>query len=1155
MIRTAMGRPVTVCMFVVAVALFGLISLSRLSLNLLPEVSYPTLTIQTDFPDAAPEEVESLVTRPIEEAVGVVGGLTRLSSISRSGQSEVILEYGWKTNMDLATLDAREKLDLLTLPRDVERPIILRFDPSQDPVLRLQLYGEMPLSRLRYVADKELKRSLESTKGVAAIKVQGGIEEQIHIEIDEKRLAEMGIPITRVTQILADENLNQASGSLYDLDSSYLVRILNQFRSVEEIKDIVIRSQDGRRIVLGDVATIWRGEKERDVITRYNGRESVELAIFKEGDANTVTVVRAVLARLESLQNGQQFPKGVDYAVVFNQAEFIENAVNDVLWAAALGGILAIAVLFLFLRHLRSTFSIGLSIPISIMATFALMYQTGLSLNIMSLGGIALGVGMLVDSSIVVLEAVHRHRREDVSLFDSVHRGAREVGPAVLASTLTTIAVFLPLIFVEGIAGQLFKDQALTITYSLAASLLVALTFLPMLLALRVKDPQKTGVPDSPSSAVEEREIESSRFSRAFRWTTGKTGAFFRFLFTDVIGVVVSDLVRFVRFLGRGIRKVFDPFLNRWDHLYSRLSRSYPSVLRKALDHKVAVFALTFLLAVSASLLSRKLGTELIPPLAQGEFSFELRLPHGTPLQRTQDLVARLEERVSSYPEVEAVFSNSGQTGTGLFVRQSNQQNMARLFVVMKDRQDKQLEYEVIERIRGAMEEHPELTYTFARPALFSFKTPVEVEIYGYSLETLSRTADQVAERLRRLPGLSDIKTTTEEGYPELLIQFDRERLARFGLEEGRVAQILRNKIRGDVASRYREEDRQIEILVRAHESDRNTVESIRNLVINAESITGTPSTSNTRQQNFPNDQRSTNSASSSTPDEVLLRTADSSTTALDQRAARPSIPIRLGSVARIEESRGPAEIRRIHSQRAAIVSANLSGRDLGTVSEEITRELEDLRLEAGSAITIGLGGQNDELQASYTSLGFALALAVILVYLVMASQFESLVHPFIIMFTVPLGAIGVIFALYVTGTTISVMVLLGTIILVGIVVNNAILLVDYTNQLRQSGLMRREALIQAGVVRLRPILMTTLTTVLGLTPMALGWGDGAEVRTPMAIAVMGGLTFCTVLTLIFVPVVYEVIDRKQYAADLEVPVPPKPAPGLRLSEAERSGS
>ncbi|HLV01854.1 MAG TPA: efflux RND transporter permease subunit, partial [Acidobacteriota bacterium] len=855
MIRTAMSRPVTVCMFVVAIALFGLISLSRLSLNLLPEVSYPTLTIQTDFPDAAPEEVESLVTRPIEEAVGVVGGLTRLSSISRSGQSEVILEYGWKTNMDLATLDAREKLDLITLPRDVERPVILRFDPSQDPIMRLQLYGDMPLSRLRYVAEKELKRSLESTRGVAAIKVQGGIEEQIHIEIDEKRLAEMGIPITRITQILAEENLNQASGSLYDLDSSYLVRILNQFRSVEEIKGIVIRNQEGRRILLGDVATIWRGEKERDVITRYGGKESVELAIFKEGDANTVTVVRAVLARLDSLKNAKQFPEGVDYAVVFNQSEFIENAVNDVLWAAVLGGILAIAVLFLFLRHLRSTVSIGLSIPISIMATFALMYQTGLSLNIMSLGGIALGVGMLVDSSIVVLEAVHRHRQENVPLFDAVHRGATEVGPAVLASTLTTIAVFLPMIFVEGIAGQLFKDQALTITYSLAASLVIALTFLPMLLALKVKDPQKTGASSSADPSVQHTGAgPKNRFRRALTWMTLRIRSFFRFLFGDVIGVIVSDLVGAIRLLGRGIQKTLDPFLNRWERFYLKLSGVYPSILRLALDHKGMVFALVFLLVVSAALISRQLGTELIPPMAQGEFSFELRLPHGTPLQRTQSLVAQLENRVSTYPEVEAVFSNSGQTGTGLFIRQSNQQNMARLFVVMKDRHDKDLENQVIERIRSAMEDHPELTYTFSRPALFSFKTPVEVEIYGYDLDTLRQTADQVAERLSRLPGLSDISTTTEEGYPELLIQFDRERLARYGLEEGRVAQILRNKIRGDVASRFREEDRQIEILVRAHEADRNTVESIRNLVINSESIVGTtPTISEAQQTNSSN--------------------------------------------------------------------------------------------------------------------------------------------------------------------------------------------------------------------------------------------------------------------------------------------------------------
>ncbi|MFQ5928367.1 MAG: efflux RND transporter permease subunit, partial [Acidobacteriota bacterium] len=472
--KIAIRRPVTVSMFIVAVILFGVVSLDRLALNLLPDISYPSLTIQTDFEDAAPEEIESLVTRPIEEAVGVVSGLTRMSSVSRPGQSEVVLEFAWDTNMDLASMDVRETLDLIELPRDTEKPVVLRFDPSYDPVMRLQLYGDLSLSRLRYVGEKELKKGLESTEGVAAVKVVGGREEQIHIEIDEKRLAELGISITEVTNVIEQANLNQASGSLYDLDANYLVRMLNEFRSVDEIERIIIRDQDGRKIVLGDIARVWRGTKDRDIIARFNGEESVELGVYKEGDANTVTVSEAVRAKLEALTKSKTFPKGIEYQIVFDQAKFISQSIYNVLTAAVLGGLLATIVLFVFLRDVRSTLIIGLSIPISIMATFALMYQTDITLNIMSLGGIALGVGMLVDNSIVVLESVHRHKKADGSLADGVYRGTKEVGRAVTASTLTTVAVFVPLVFVEGIAGQLFKDQALAITYSLVVSLLVA---------------------------------------------------------------------------------------------------------------------------------------------------------------------------------------------------------------------------------------------------------------------------------------------------------------------------------------------------------------------------------------------------------------------------------------------------------------------------------------------------------------------------------------------------------------------------------------------------------------------------------------------------------------------------------------------------------
>ena len=500
-IQVAIRRPVTVSMFVVAVVLFGVVSLDRLVLNLLPDISYPSLTVQTDYPDAAPEEVEALVTRPVEEVVGTIPGLIRLTSVSRPSQSEVVLEFTWGTDMDQASMEVREKLDLIEQPRDVEKSIILRFDPSNDPIVRLHLFGDLSLSRLRYVAERELKNGLESTEGVAAVKVVGGREEQIHIEVEEKRLAELGIPISEVTGVIERGNLNRASGSLYDLDANYLVRMVNEFRSVEEIERLVVRDQDGRKILLGDVAKVWRGAKDRSIIARFDGKESVELAIYKEGDANAVNVSEALRAKLETLIASKTFPKGVRYQIVFDQAQFVTQSVNNVLTAAILGGLLATIVLFVFLRDARSTLIIGFAIPISIMATFSLMLQTDITLNIMSLGGIALGVGMLVDNSIVVLESVHRHKRAGGDLAAAVYRGTKEVGMAVTASTLTTVAVFLPLVFVEGIAGQLFRDQALTITYSVLASLLVALTVIPLVLALRSDDSEPDPAREEPAPA------------------------------------------------------------------------------------------------------------------------------------------------------------------------------------------------------------------------------------------------------------------------------------------------------------------------------------------------------------------------------------------------------------------------------------------------------------------------------------------------------------------------------------------------------------------------------------------------------------------------------------------------------------------------------
>ncbi len=1107
--RIAIRRPVTVFMAVTAVVLFGFVSLDRLALNLLPEISYPSLTVQTEYEDAAPEEIESLVTRPVEEAVGVVPGLNRISSISRPGQSEVVLEFNWDTDMDIAGIDVREKLDLIEFPRDANRPVILRFDPANDPILRIQVHGDVALARLRDLAERELKKRLESLQGVAAVKVVGGREEQIRIELDEQRLAELGIPITQVTETLRQENLNQASGSLYDLDMNYMVRMVNEFRSIEEVRSIVIADQSGRKVMLRDIARIWRGSKDREIIARYNGSESVEMAVYKEGDANTVTVSRSVLDRLNAVKDEASFPFGVETSVVFDQARFISSSVNNVLSAAIAGGLLATLVLFVFLRDGRSTVIIAASIPISVMATFAAMYQADITLNIMSLGGVALGVGMLVDNSIVVLEAVHRHRKPGTSLADAVYEGTSEVSMPVTASTFTTVAVFLPLVFVEGIAGQLFRDQALTITFSLLASLAVALTVIPMLLAPR----NRTG-----GELADDVAGEPARDSwhPLARWAVSSL----RFVTYEAPRVLVSDFRRVLHLLGREIMRVAAPGLRLFDSAFDRLAARYSVALEGALNRKGATFACIFGSVALAALLAQFLGAELIPPLTQGEFSFKITLPEGRPLESTDRVMGQIEAEAQSIPGVETVFSSIGGSQENQFASGDLDENMATVHIVLRDRDDSDAEENAIRRIREAIADVPEAEQQFERPTLFSFKTPVEVEIFAYELEDQRKAANLIAARMERIEGLHDIETSTRPGNPEIQVRFDRRRLNRLGLQEEQVAKVLRNKIRGDVASRYREGDRQIDILVRADEPHRDAVADVSNMVIN--SAPRRPGTVN------PQDASNSESDPNAAGQRGRQGTEDAGNSSNRPRGQRPFVPIRLGQIANVVVSQGPAEIRRIRSQRAAIVRANLSGRDLRSASADIGDALEEIRSELPIAATAAIGGQNQELEVSYRSLGFAMGLAIFLVYLVMASQFESLLHPFVILLTVPLGLVGVVFALAVTGTSLSVVVLLGAIVLAGIAVNNAIVLVDYTNRLRAGGLSKRAALIRAGQVRLRPILMTSLTTLLGLVPMAFGWGEGDEVRAPMAIAVIGGILFSTPLTLIAIPVVYELLDRKK---------------------------
>ncbi len=1152
--RITTTRPVAIFMIVAGIMVFGWLSYQQLSLNLMPDISYPSLTVRTQYPGTAPEEVENAVSRPIEEVLGVVSNLVSISSVSKAGQSDVIMEFNWDTDMNDAVAEVREKLDQIFLPEECDKPIILRYDPSLDPIIRLGLTGGPDLFFTRYVAEEKIKRELETVDGVAAVKVKGGLEEEIRVELDEAKISLMGLDIQQIKQRLAQENVNLAGGKLKEGQTEFIVRTLNEFRTVDEIANIILNFEGGKELRLKDIGRVHRTNKERQVITRLNGTESVELEIYKEGDANIVEVARRVRERVFGTAEQQKFvrtlqvqrekradlkkkaappkkspeqrrkefrqkmlekqmtgfiaynlPDGMDIKLLSDQSIFIRNSIREVRNTAVMGGILAVIVLFLFLNNLRTTAVVALSIPLSVIATFAPMRLFNVSLNIMSLGGLALGIGMLVDNSIVVSESIYRCKEEGDSLIRAVIRGTSEVGAAVTASTLTTIAVFFPMVFVRGIAGQIFGDMALTVVFSLLASLGVALFFIPMLISRQFNWREVAVAGEKPLDFFREfrsvtqfrkdlQKLRSEFASGSFRKRAFQllllplrllyySFRFIIFLFLNSASKLFTLFLLltgiFTRLLVWMIRKVLSPpvsfIMKFFGRGMNRLYQFYPGLLARALDHRTVVIGsagLLFLLVVF--LILPRLGRELIPEVHQGEFYVEVTLPVGTPVEQTVRTIQPIEQLILSEPQVEKVATVAGVDLTQITDTEAGE-HTAKITVTLKPfRNIAAVEEEVSRHIREKLRNFGGMEYKLSRPVLFSFKTPVEVEIRGYNLDSLLAVSRRTVAVLTDIPGLSDVKSNLQTGNPEVQIIYDRNRLAYYGLNILDVASLVRNKVLGDVATRFKQEDRRIDIRVKVREQDKGTLDRLRRLNVNPGG----------------------------------------------------KIPIPLESVAEIRVEEGPSEIRRINQQRSAIIMANLVDRDLFSVSSDVYQALSSIRLPSG--FTFEITGQNKEMEVSLNSLRLALLLAIFMVYIVMASQFESFLHPLVILFTVPLALIGVAIVLFALGIPLNIMVFLGMIMLAGIVVNNAIVLVDYINQLRRKGLSKREAIIRAGQARLRPILMTSATTILGLLPMAVGLGDGAEIRSPMAITVIAGLLSATILTLVVIPTVYSLFEAEK---------------------------
>lgn len=1094
--RWVVQHPVAVWMITLAVLVFGFVGYAQLPLDLMPDISYPTLTVRTEVPGAAPEEVEGQVSRPIEEALSTVEGLVAVESRSRAGISDVVLEFDWGTPMSAASQDVRERLQTTMLPTGTGRPLLLRYDPSLDPILRVAVSASKPsedttatttaaaapvdLLALRELAERTLKRDLEALDGVAAVSVRGGLSRLVRVEPREDLLAARGVTLAQLSGVLASENVNLAGGIVREGENEYLVRTLNELGDLDEVRELAIVRADGARVRVGDVATVTEGAADREVLARLDGAEAVELEVYKEADANIVTVATAVKGALEGMAT-----EGVAHAVLDDQASFVENALDNLVRDGAIGALLAVLVTFVFLRDWTATAIIGSAIPICLVATFAVMYVGGVSLNLMSLGGLALGVSMVIDSATVVLENIQNKLDAGESREDAAVHGTSEVAGAVFASVLTGMAVFFPIVFVEGIAGQIFGDLAMAVVFSLLASLAVALLFVPMLAArgwgVHEEAPPERArdIPATRLRACWER----LRASEGRRWW-GWPWALLRFAIEGLAALVALG---FALVTAWGVRlpwvavRTLARVANRWSlagadrflTVYGRAEGVFGRGLARALARPGTV-----LLGAAASLalafvLLKSAGAELLPEVRQGRFTVDLAMPVGTPLTRTDAVVGQVERAVAAMPGVATVYTVVG-TERRADAKPEEGEHTARMLVQLDEDADEDV---LIGRIRAEALGWPRLSANVRRPALFSFRTPLEVVIHGNELEVLEQASARGTTALAAVDGLVDVRSSLGKGYPEIRVGYQREKLASLGLSIGDVARAVRTKVQGETPTRLSRGERRVDMLVRLDARDRDSREALARINVNPRLV--------------------------------------------------PPIP--LDAVATLVEGEGPSEIRRVDQQRAVVLTAGVEGFDLAGAGERAAEALRAAGLPDG--VTWEIAGQQRELQRGLASLGGALAMAVFLVYVIMASTFESVRGPFVILFSVPLAAVGVALGLFVTGTPVSVTVFIGLIVLAGVVVANAIVLVDAIQRLRAEGRPLDAAIQEAAALRLRPILITALNSVIGLVPLALGLGEGAELQRPMAITIIWGLASSTVLTLVVVPVVYRWVGEGRTAS------------------------
>ncbi|MBC8358658.1 MAG: efflux RND transporter permease subunit [Candidatus Aminicenantes bacterium] len=1019
----SVNRKVTTAMLAMILIVLGLLAFTRLGLDFFPDIEFPTVSVVTTYTGASSEDIENTITRPMEQIINSVSRVKKVTSTTLEGASIIMVEFEWGTNLDFAAQDIRDQIGLYQnfMPEEASDPLVVKFNLGQMPIIFGGITAKMPTYELKELIEDEVTPRLERIDGVASAQVFSMDTREIWVDIDKTALESLNVSLDQILFALRMENLNLPAGRVVERHSEFLLRTLGEFKNLDDIRNTIIGStQTGQLVYLSDVADVKDTMKDSRFIARVQGEKGVFYFISKRSGANTVITAQAVNKELAKIR--ETLPPDIKFFPFMDQAEMIQRVIRRTGNNALIGGILAMFFIFIFLRNWRPTVTIFLAIPLSVITTFIALYLAGYTINLLTLGGLALGIGMLVDNAVVVIENIFRHIEEGKKKEEAAKIGASEVGMAITASTLTTIAVFFPMVFAQGVTGKMTRGLALAIAFSLLASLFVALTIVPMVASLLFKANSKQNVGEKSQRT---RQFEKAR-------------------------------------------------------------NFYRRTLHSALRRRGWVLGGTFGLLVISFAIVPFLGTEFMPAMDREMIIFTVKMPVGTSLEETNRVVSLVENLMKLEPGVETVSAQVGSQAeenpadmAGGFSTTGTHEGM--LWASLVDLKERDLsDMEILEKIRGKLPKLKDVKFEaldMGQAMMGGAQSPIEIKIFGKDLDLLKEVADNIVLRIQGVEGLRDVTHSLAEGKPEYHITVNREKASRMGLMVSQVANSIQTAALGKVATRFREGNEEIDIRVRFKEKFRDSLDDIRNI-----------------------------------PIKTSLNTM-----------------VRLGQVASISKGEGPIQITRENQARAITVSANITGRDLGSTVRDIKERIDDIERGLPPGYFTEFGGQYEQMQEAFIIMAGAFALATLLVYMIMASQFESFRHPFVIMFTIPLAIIGVILALLLTGRPVSLPVLIGFVMLGGIAVNNGIVMVDYINQLKRKGVEIKEAILQACSVRLRPVLITAFTTVLGMMPMALSVSEGAEMRAPMAITVVGGLVATTFLTLFVIPIIYSFFDRVNY--------------------------